>query len=286
MIEEASQTIINVHTQSDNTTYKYALFMWETMLKLANKPERLMLTVQCIGQAAVERFSSVKNCNAILVPNSPGGSVGHGLCIDQSLAMIHDRNIHVICDADAVVLARGWDDYVRTRLMINGLGIVGTTMEDIGGFSSGTSLVQTAKRLPTVIWCAMSPNVRWQGFSAGTAKTDPLKIETELQSIVYNLPIGYSVMCDVGWQLPQFLFDNQIKFEAWKQLKPTKTATVLRGLVDYHEEFHVENDVPFIAHQRGSRQFAFKQHPTSVNFFNAVEKQISAVIQLPPMWEL
>ena len=269
---------IHVHTASDKSTVGYATFMWETMRSLANHPDELRLTVHCIGPTAAERLKDLPNSECVIVPIENGkesGSSAHGACIEHALSYTDDGNIHILSDSDTVVLASGWDDYIRTKLLDEGIGIIGTAAEEIGGFSSGNGLVQMAKHLPNTTWSALSPKYSWKSLRAMPRKDENISIDSDEKVKVYNLPLGYQVLRDVGWQIPQYLYDNNIPYQAWHQHKPSKTAKVLQGLSDYHEEYRTEDDTPFLAHQRGSLRHVYREDPMSVAFFDAVDEHLA-----------
>lgn len=281
--------IIHAHTQSDKSTIGYVQMMWETMRSLASHPGALKLSVHCIGPTAMSRLSELPNTKTYHVPdvdppNSMAGSTAHAACIEDALRFTDDGEIHLLLDSDTVVLARGWDDYIRIALLDRKVGIIGTAVEDVGGHSSGSTPVQMAKRLPTVAWCALSPLHKWQSLQAMPKKDCNIPIKTEEQSKIYNLPIGYEVLRDVAWQIPQYLHDHNISYEAWPQLKPSKTAVVLKSLTDYHEEWHVAGDVPFVAHQRGSLRHPYRGAGTSANFYNAVDAWLATEKLHEPRW--
>lgn len=284
--------VIHVHSQSDKATIGYVTFMWESMRALANHPEALRLSLHCIGPTATERLKDLPgNVKSYYVPNAEidkgmSGSTAHGACIEHALQMTDDGDIHVLCDSDTVVLARGWDDYVRQALIDRKIGIIGTAVEDVGGFTSGGGTVQMAKNLPTVAWCALSPLYTWRNLRAMPRKHQGIPIRTEDQAKIYNLPVGYEVLCDVAWQIPDYLHANKIPYQAWKQLKPTKDASVLKGLSDYHEEYNVPDpdNCPFVVHQRGSMRHAFRGDRISQGFYAAVETYLGPEKSRTPRW--
>jgi hypothetical protein len=282
---------IHVHTQSDKNTIEYAKFMWETMRALANHPGALKLSVHCIGPTATDRLALLPATATYHVPNTSNndqglvGSYGHGACVEHALAMVDDGDIHIIVDSDAVVLAKGWDDYVRCELLDKRVGTIGTAYEEIGGVSSGNSLAQTYKSIPNVMWMALSPLHRWKDLKALPRKEDELHITSDILSRTYNLPIGYQVFRDVGWQIPEYLLQRGITCSAWKLLKPGRGAVVLAGLSDYHEEYHVTADsVPFIAHHRGSMKHAYRGDDMSKAFYATIDAYIAQEMQRPTRW--
>jgi len=282
--------VIHVHSQSDKGTIGYVTFMWESMRVLANHPDALKLSLHCIGPTATERLRELPQTKTYYVPNAEvdkgmSGSTAHGACVEHALQMTDDGDIHIIVDSDTVVLAKGWDDYIRCELLDKKIGTVGTTYEDIGGFTSGGGNVQTYKGSPNVVWMALSPLHRWRDLKAMPAKSDDVHITNEGQAKIYGLPVGFRVLRDVAWQIPEYLSSRGISYVGWRQLKPTKDATVLKGLSDYHEEYQVTVDnVPFVVHHRGSMRHAYRGDRISQNFYGAVDKYLAQEKAGPSRW--
>jgi hypothetical protein len=282
--------VIHAHSFSDKSTVPYVVMMWETMRLLANRPEALRLTVHCIGPTAAGRLKSLPNTSTYHVfdaevgAGSQGGSSTHAVCTEHALALTDDGDIHITVDSDTVMLARGWDDYIRCELLDRGTGTCGATYEDIGGFSSGNGTHQSYKGIPDVVWMAMSPAHRWRDLKVAPNKSNVINITNEGQAKIYNLPVGYQLVCDVGWQIPEYLHSRNISYVGWKQLKGSGTATIIKGLGDYHEEFHVDGDVPFVAHQRGSLRHAYRNGGISTGFYTAIDKWLAVEKDHEPRW--
>jgi len=283
--------VIHVHSQSDKATVGYVTFMWESMRALATHPDSLRLSLHCIGPTATERLKELPGkVKSYYVPNAEvdkgmSGSTAHGACIEHALSMTDDGDIHILVDSDTVVLAKGWDDYIRCELLDKKIGTVGTTYEDVGGFTSGGGNVQTYKGIPNVVWMALSPLHRWRDLRAMPRKGDDIHITTEGMAKIYGLPVGYHVLRDVAWQIPEYLSQRAITYVGWKQLKPTKDATVLKGLSDYHEEYQVTVDnIPFVVHHRGSMRHAYRGDRISQNFYAAVDKYLAQERERAPRW--
>lgn len=275
---------MHVHTQVDEVTLGYARFMWETMLNLARNPDRLKLTIHCMSDPTPVRTAAAswRSVNDVRHPGSGRGSTGHGICVNDALSMTGDGDIHVIADSDTVVLARGWDTCVERVLEYN--SCFGVRYEDPGGFSSGNSHIQTYKWCPNFVWIALSGKHDWRDLDALPRKDQNVKITTLSLGSIYNLPVGYEVLCDVGWKLPEYLYLNKLWYTGLEQLKPTgPRATVLKGLSDYHEEYHVDG-VPFVAHHRGSMRHAYRQSEISKLFYAAVDAHLARESTIDPRW--
>jgi len=281
---------IHVHTQSDKNTIPYVRFMWETMRSLANHPSTLKLSVHCMGPTAVDKLAMLPAATTYVVPNIAGtdclnGSQGHAACVERAIAMTDDGDIHIIADSDTVVVAKGWDDYVRCELLDKRVGLIGTTYEDIGGFSSGNSIAQTYKKVPNVVWMAMSPLHSWKDLKAMPVKADELHITNENMSRIYNLPVGYQVFRDIAWQIPEYLASRGINYVGWKLLKAKNGATVLHDLNEYHEEYHVTADgIPFVLHHRGSMKHAYRSSGISAAFYERVDSYLLSETQRSTRW--
>lgn len=277
---------IHVHTQADKHTVGFAKFMWETMISLANHPELLRLTAHCMGPRAVELLKGLPQSTVI---QSKGrgdelhGSYGHGVCIMDALRMMTDADIHIIVDSDTVVVAKGWDDYIRQRIITDRIGMMGTTYEDLGGFSSGGGRVQTYKKVPNFTWTALNTRHPWTALDVLPNKSFEIAITDERLSKIYNLPIGHSIFGETSWQVPQFVSDNAIPYDGWKQRKPSSDALVLKGLSDYHEEYHA-GDIPIVVHHRGSMKHTYRGDRISNAFYGAVDKYLTSERDREPRW--
>lgn len=284
---------IHIHSSTDKSTLGYLQFMWDTMRRLANHPNKLSLTVHCLGPSATDRAlellaGDVRTINvgrpSWMKPDEPlAGSSGHAACVESALALTNDGSIHVIADSDTVMLAKGWDDYVRLRLLVDGIGLLGVTYEDIGGFSSGASASQTYKRIPNVVWMAMSPKYSWVDLKVQPFKGRDEAVTTPELSTIYNLPVGHRVLRDVAWQIPQYIHQRHIKYDGLPQLKPSKNALVLKGLNDYHEEYHADGR-PFVAHHRGSLRHGYRSDKISKTFYDTIDTWLRQEDGVAPRW--
>lgn len=213
-------------------------------------------------------------CQTNIKTRSTDASVTHAMLLTEILTQISDENIHVICDADTVVVKRGWDDVVREQL--SSIDCFGAPYEDIGGHSSGSGLGQTYKKLPTFVFIAFRPGPPWHLLDVMPRKQKPLSIDTQQLSELHNLPMGYHMFCDGAWKLPQFLHQHGLTNSAMVQLKADSLGCeVIHNLKDQnalncHEEYHCHGK-PFVMHQRSSRKHPFRAQKFSNDFYTAIE---------------
>ena len=164
--------------------------------------------------------------------------------------------------------------YSKFFLENSKLGIIGVSYENIDGFSTGTSKLQTYKNQPTATWMVLSPKFNFTQLSFLPQKDNFLNVNSKKLSNIYQLPIGFSVLKDVGWEIPMFLYKNKIQYKTLEIIKPvSKKSKVLYGLSQYHDEFHL-NSIPFLVHQRGSMKHNFRIDQLSIDFYNACDKYL------------
>lgn len=205
-----------------------------------------------------------------------GGSNGHAAGLNSALALSGGDAIHVIADTDTVILAESWDRIISS--LLETYDVVATCYEGIGGFSSGHGKVQTYKRKPSMTWMAIAPGVDFRGLNADPAKDSNIPIDSDELSELYNLPVRYWLVRDVGWKMPLFLRDNDLDYLVFKQVKPSsQESLIIKTGIDYHEEYHLGSK-PFVAHQRGSHRHPFRGNEISQTFYSACDKYLSSLV--------
>lgn len=163
-----------------------------------------------------------------------------------------------------------WDLRLINEFTDDQLIMIGTQYEKYNGFSSGNSNIQQYKGKPTLTWLAFRHGFIPIGLSALPSKDFTLPINDDLSSRIYGLPVGFQLLRDTGWEIPQFIHKNNLKFQVLENVKPSSSnAKVLKGLSPYHDEFHLGKD-PFLVHQRGSMTHLFYKDPLSKDFYAAI----------------
>jgi len=185
-----------------------------------------------------------------------------------------ESEIDIIADSDTVMLVNSWD--VIAENVLRKVGVFGTSYERIGGRSSGSVPVQTYKNIPNVTWIALSKRYDFSRLQMRPDKQNPLPITNQELSELYQLPVGYSLLKDSGWQIPSYLKENNIPYKALVQEKPTDNAKVLRTGDNSHEEYQFEGE-PFIAHQRGSLSRGYRSHELSIKFYDTLDAYFQIV---------
>lgn len=272
---------INIHTVFSNHSKNYYEYMIKNHAAKASTENELKFYGYCI-----DGDSQIKSCENItslpqIAPNVPTSDLhGAGLnyiiqnVIHPTAAGIRQQglyeDINVFADSDTVILMKNWDYVLVNLLKYN--GIVGTTFERIGGFCSGSGTSQMYKGKPSITWMALSPEYYWKEMDLMPNMESTIPIETEEQSEIFELPIGYTLLRDTGWKLPMFLHENKIPYLGFDHVAPGDPHSLaLKGCENYNEEYQVDGE-PFVGHQRGSRKHTFRQSPLSSTFYNACEK--------------
>jgi hypothetical protein len=297
---------IRVHTIVSENSISYFRYMEQNFRSLSSGDFKLSFVAHCLDKTSAASLSSLQDQLEIVevyrhpehfvvqnwkdrlrflgaklgIAHRMAGSNGHSAGLSSALSMTGNA-IDIIADTDTVMLEMNWDR--RIANLLENTGIVATCYEDIGGFSSGTGKVQTYKRKPSLTWFALSPNHDWRGLDPRPAKDKNILVSTPELSALYNLPIGYELVRDVGWLVPSFLENNRIPFIVFDQIKPTSDASlVLKTGIDYHEEYHLEG-IPILAHQRGSHKHPFRGNEISRSFYDSCDAHMQRLGVAEPM---
>lgn len=270
-----------IHIVISNRSFSYLRFVLRNYRELCSKSSKINFRVYCLDRTVYHRISKSKLAvEKILVNNAHKGSTGHSMGLSLALKNFTTGHINIISDADVCVLVKNWDvsllEFLTTpsSQVVKPTGVIGVTYENINGFSTGNSEIQTYKKAPTLTWCLFMPDYDFSKLDPSSEKNNLLLIDSTQLSKIFGLPQGYSLLRDVGWQLPLFLIENSIPYLIFDHIKPSNSdAKILAGAGDYHDEFHYDN-LPFLVHQRGSMKHAFRLSKFSKNFYNRVDKYL------------
>lgn len=268
---------VNVHSTVSANSLRYFDYMWANYSALASAPGAVRFHVYCLDRFSAWRLRGDPRVASVTALPYGRGSSGHALAIESALGKSVAGEVNVIADTDTAIFLPGWDKAIQAALADGaGCGIIGTRLEDIGGFSSGATAYQQYKGKPTTTWMALSPRYDFSSLQVRPDKANFIPVTTPELASIYNLPIGYFVVKDTGWQIPSFLHDRAIPYIAFELVKPTApNAKALAGTSTYHDEFHW-NGVPFLAHQRGSMKHRFRVDPLSRDFYDACDRYLGA----------
>ena len=279
---------IYTHCTVSKESVDYYRYLKASYKNLAKNPERIVFLAYCLDSECVEILKNDKETAEVIELPYARGSNGHAISIERAVSNFKAGEYNLLADTDTVMLLKNWDEILIKKA--DAYPVIGITVyEDIGGFSSGSTKYQTYKQLPTVTWMFFSPTVNVSSLRGMMPdKEHPLPIDSEELSKIYNLPQGYILTKDVGWQVPEFLYRNKIPYITIMPIKPSsKEAIVLAGAHDYHDEFHWEGK-PFLVHQRGSMKHRFRIDPMSKTFYAACEKYLcfpSWSVKPTPSWK-
>lgn len=271
-------TAINIHTTVSMNSLPYLMYMRENMRSLASGKRDLLFHAHCIDAGAhsvLQKLEDETAFSSVIAAYGTSGSGAHAVAAMSALRKTRETAgiVDIIADSDTVVLDPDWDETVVSFL--SRYGVIGTTAEQIGGFSSGNDKRQLCKGVPNIAWFAMSKRFDFSELDLTPQKHVPIPITSEELSKLYGLPIGYEVLCDVGWQIPRFLADRNIPHLGFHHAKPTKDAKAITSGNDYHEEYQLPDGTPFVAHQRGSMKHPFRGNAISSGFYDAVDAYVS-----------
>ena len=208
--------------------------------------------------------------------------------LHYALKKMNPQCLNIFADTDTVIVYKGWDTKVQKMMEDNSYGIIATTYEDIGQPCAGEGRIQTAKNSPSCTWFALSPNYDFSQLRLDVFLDSPLPIDSEELSSVFNLPIGYSLHRDSGWQIAPYCIERNIPYFTFINGSPllgvTPTGHDIKvlcppahpsdlplGVKQYNEEYQFPDGTPFLCHQRGSLRHKFRDNPHSIYFYEACE---------------
>ena len=195
------------------------------------------------------------------------GSSGHAHGLQQALQSANPDDLNVFCDSDVAVIKKGWDQVLRDAAR-DGLHVVGAPYEDVGGLCSGSGPVQTYKKYPSFVFLAAMPGTPIKKLNPMPNKGQTLAISNQKLSQRYNLPMYSQLLCDVGWQLPQFLEDWSLSSFVFENTRLRDWAGC--KACDKSQELYLLNGEPFLAHQRSSSKIPYME-AQSRTFYSAVD---------------
>jgi len=265
--------IINIHATVSFNSLRYFDYMLANYRGLASGQHELRFLCYCLDRWSHRRLKADPRIHRAVAMPFGRGSLGHAQALERALSACGNGAIDIISDTDIALFMKNWDVALYDALMPpDGLGIIATRLEDIGGFSTGDTPYQQYKKKPSTTWMALSPHYDFTLLQVRPDKENFIAVATSDLSELYQLPIGFFVVKDTGWQIPQYLYDHRIPYLAFDIVKPTDPrAIALRGCNPYHDEFHW-NGAPFLAHQRGSMKHRFRIDPLSVDFYDASDR--------------
>lgn len=293
--------IINVHVAVNGQSKDYLNYLIENFKHTATYSERLFFFVYALDPEAYAYFSNDPRLSnnfevynekksyrlktwaewkiylkfLLGKKNGLGGSNGHAAGINHMMTQLEMLDgYHVIADSDVAMLMHGWDVWMIKEL--EAYDLIGTPYEPISGFSSGTSQVQTYKDFPNPIWMAIHKKIDITKMDWMPNKEENIEIDSEEKGTLYNLPVGYELVCDVGWRLPKFCKSHSIRAKAFQQVKPSSDKIkILRTSQDYNEEYQYSGRA-VVGHQRGGSRHNFRASKVSTRFYECVEQAVGA----------
>lgn len=265
--------MIVIHTTVSSNSLKYYEFVRENYLNLSSGKYPIFHKAYCLDTKSFHKLKNNKSIHEVIYCGEVKGSYGHALAINEALKTLTPNAINIISDTDIAIVFPNWD-CLLIDLLDTEYSVLGTQLEPIGGFSSGNSKFQQYKQKPTTTWLALSPKYDFKKLSVLPDKSTFKLITNEKESSRYNLPIGYSLVKDTGWQIPEYLEENNFPYEVLDIVSPkSPNAIVLKGISEYHDEFHYKGK-PFLVHQRGSMTHKYRVDPLSKHFYKAVEQYL------------
>lgn len=209
----------------------------------------------CVGALRAKAEDKHSLQFAVHAPDGDG-SVGHGTGLVKALQNAEPEHFNVICDSDTVVLQNGWDVWLRHKLL--DVQVIGSAYEDIGSLCAGVGLEQCYKRSPNFSWIAFAPRCPLKKLDPLPSKHSNLTIDTEELSRMYHLPVGFSLLRDVGWRVPSWIKAYDLKDDYLRNCRLQDEPGC--EMASKSNELFKDKDARLIvAHQRSSSKLKFME---------------------------
>lgn len=266
---------IHIHATVSSNSIRYFDYVCENYTGLSSGKIPLFFYAYCLDKESHRELSHDKRIHQAVGLEFGRGSTGHAKSIDTAIANFALGQINIISDTDIAILMKNWDVSLEKALCgPSAVGVVATKMEGLGGFNCGNIPIQHYKEKPTTTWMAISPQFDFSRLSVMPDKENYIAVNTPGLADLYQIPVGFQVLKDTGWQIPAYLKDNNIPYLSLDIVKPTSAeAIALKGCNPYHDEFHWDGK-PFLAHQRGSMKHRFRIDPLSQDFYDACDRYL------------
>jgi hypothetical protein len=243
----------NIHVCVSSISFEYFKRMFQNYEKLKSSDYLLSWNFYCVDKQIFDYFDSQ---DAIVYPVYGGqkGSDTHGKAFKLALQNMRTSggDFDVFADTDTMMVEKDWTATVEKQLQ--SVDIFATQFERVGSVCAGDGPIQMYKKLPALTWFAVSKKCDLSAMETSVDKQNHLLIDTEEKAKIYNLPIGFSVLRDTGWQIPEFIHNNHISYACLEMHKPNLDfVKVLSNKFTYSEENWIEGtERPFVCHCRGS----------------------------------
>lgn len=273
----------SIHLTISKNSINYAYQAINSYIYLSSSDSQIKFFAYCLDDYSFLKMNNSKKFESVIKIGAErvGGSVGHALALEAAVNNFAANQINIISDTDIMIVEKHWDVRLWHKITNDSIDLLGTQHEGIGGFISKNIKEQQYKSKPSSTWMAVAPRINLNGLGFMPDKSNLMQIDSDQLSVLYNLPIGYVLFRDTGWQIPEYIENNSICYEVLEIIKPSHNKSkILKGLSDYHDEFHL-GDTPFLIHQRGSMRHRYRIDKLSVGFYNAADTYLKF-----PEWSL
>ena len=291
---------IEIHSVVDFNSINYYRYMVQNYRLTCSDPTRLKFYMHVVNneklagvlsQEVIDNEKEELGLSGVFsVPaqHGPNASSFHVLGLHSALDNMDHKKLCILADTDTVMVYKDWDLKIEKMMLKDSYGIIASTYEDIGQPCSGTGKLQTPKNVPSCTWVAISPNYDFSQLRLDVYLGQPWLISTEEMSRTFNLPLGYELQRESGWQIAPYCNDRNIPFFTFINGSPllgvTPTGHTIKvlcppahpqdlplGVKQYNEEYQFDDGTPFFCHQRGSLRHRFRENPHSTYFYDACE---------------
>jgi hypothetical protein len=256
-------------------------FFIQNSLSTASHPERINFIISyhseddlnhlksssCFNKVSKVIFTKPYSENILFFP-----SANHSLAINN-LALSSNSEIVIFSDYDMAFIKSGWDVFIENELLISHTGIAGVAYQPLSmslnhpvlnNFIPWLKDIKCVKyqNLPNLSFFCIKRDVLLKFFNRRltnfnefllTAGVPFRLINTQKLSTVNNLPLGTMQWLDTGYEIPEIIYDNKIKFRTfipadYNQQDILDYASSQHNAIFLPEVFFIDPHTPFLCH--------------------------------------
>lgn len=287
---------ITIFTGVNPINYEYFFYFIDNFRKMSSGKVDLnfkVLTGPARGQRnlvcsknQIEKIAS-KNAEIIDGNHLPG----HGESLNFLISRLeNDENYTLISDIDVAMVKKNWDIDALNLMKDN--DIIGHPFEGSAMFKVGKrpDNAMRPQKTPTTTWMLIN-NAKsqiWKQLDFTHSKDEEQPISNE-DADLYGVPEGFYLAKDIGWRIPKFLKQHQLKYHSFTNINKNSNLTpiifsdVPRDMPwgdGTHKsgwtcEEGMLNGEPFLVHQMLSQRWKFKCSNVSKTFYDTVDEYLA-----------
>ena len=283
---------LTVLTGVNPINYEYYYYFIDNLRKTTSNETQLhvkVITGPARGRGDLvlndRQVRAIENTNVEVVRGDHLPNVGHSLNHLMSIDEQHEGDFTLISDIDVAIIKKDWDKDVMP--LFKDFDVIGIPHEETKTFElgNGANNAHRPHGSPTIIWMIFKNNSIWKNLDFTHSKDEEHCISEE-ESKLYNIPANSYLAKDIGWKIPKFLQENNIKSHCLinlnrHSLQPRRIFADVPENLPWGDGTNKQGwpcdegylgEIPLMLHQKLSQRWVFKQSNVSKVFYDKADE--------------